>query len=217
MISFRLKTIANMVTKDMIVADIGCDHAFLPVYLVENGICQKVYASDNKEGPLAQAKKTIREAGLQNQIIPVLSNGLDDLESDVNCLAIAGMGAELIIDILNAHLDNVRNMQEIIVQANTSVYKLRQFLSDNSFLIIDEKIVKEFGKYYEIIKFIPHSGKKLTDEDIWLGPLLKDSCNPIYKDYLLKRYQTMLYIAEKNNSIVETQEYKILKNKAKDL
>ena len=100
MISKRLETIASMVPSGKVVFDVGSDHALLPCYLVENGISTKVYAGDNKKGPLESALKNISVHGLNDKIIPVLSDGLNEAREDVEVVIIAGMGYHTAIDII---------------------------------------------------------------------------------------------------------------------
>ena len=89
--NLRLKKIAEMISKGMIVADIGTDHAFLPIMLVQNGISDRVYACDVAEGPLKGARENIAKSGLSDRISTILTDGLHDVPMDTDCVVIAGM------------------------------------------------------------------------------------------------------------------------------
>ena len=100
-LSNRLKACADLVRKGTRLADIGCDHGYVPVYLVENGIIKSAVASDINEKPLASCRALVSDYGMQDRISCILSDGLDGIEgNDIDCILIAGMGGELIASIL---------------------------------------------------------------------------------------------------------------------
>lgn len=210
MISKRLLQIANMIPKDMIVADIGTDHAFLPVYLMENGLAKKVYACDNKEGPLSGAIAHIEEANLTGSVIPILSDGLTDVPKDTEVIAISGMGSELILEILDAHLSKFEHIQRIIVQGNTSVQKLRQYISGHNYRIVDECVVEEY-KYYQIISFdLTPAERPLEAEEVWLGPVNIRKRSETFEKYLHERYN-YLYKLNLEHPLKDQREFFALK------
>lgn len=196
MFSKRLIEIASLIPIKSKVIDIGCDHGLLDIYLSLNRKCICT-ASDINEKCLAQAKENIKKFGLKDEIKLHLSDGLKNIEYDKDdYIVIAGMGTNTILDILNdTYADN------IIIQSNTDLIELREELSDN-FYIEEEKIIKERGIYYVIMK-LKRGRKRYNDSDYILGPIIKtinDGIYKEYKDYILNKYQT-IYDSVKNNSL----------------
>lgn len=179
MLSKRLKVVLDYIDSNDIVADIGCDHGYLGIACIEKGI-KFVQLIDNKEGPLSSAKANLRNYD-QNAYELTLSDGLDKVNSNVNTVVICGMGGELIVEILSKHLDIVKKMNKVIVQANTKIPTLRKYLSDNSLNIVNESIVEDMDKIYEIIVFkYDENGCKLNDLDILFGPCLRKEKNETF-------------------------------------
>lgn len=173
-ISKRLTCLAELVDKKSIIADIGCDHGFLPIYLVEHNICPKAYACDLREGPLSRAKHAIHEAKLDGTISTILTDGLYELPNDVDTVIIAGMGYETIQKILEDNLERVCTFKHLILQSNTDVPLLRKWLSNHCFHIIFDVVIKD-GHFYHIIKCKPQSGRKLSEDEIYFGVYQKSS------------------------------------------
>ena len=179
MLSKRLKVVLDYIENDDIVADIGCDHGYLGIACIEKGI-RFVQLIDNKEGPLSSAKANLTNYDSDKYEL-TLSDGLDLINHSVNTVVICGMGGELIVDIINNHLDIVKNMKKVIVQANTKINYLRKYLSEHSLKIVDESIVEDMDKIYEIIVFTyEECSEKLDDFDILFGPCLRKEKNTIF-------------------------------------
>jgi len=151
--NLRLKAIADMVKdKPIRMADIGCDHAWLSIYMVENKIASYAYACEVNQGPLDNANENITKYHLNDQIETVLSNGLDKLNpNDFDSVFIAGMGGTLMSEILENDLDKLVN-KRLYLQPNVNAYGLRKFLLNHHFVIEDESLVKDNGIIYEIIQ-----------------------------------------------------------------
>ena len=181
MLSKRLLEIAKLVDKNKVVYDIGSDHGLLPCFLVTNHISDKVYAVDNKVGPLNHAKETIDKYNLNGKVIPLLSDGLDDVKDDGQIVVIAGMGYYTVMDIFRGK--DLSKYEKIIVQVNKDVDKLRQFISDNNYTILDEVIVKE-DKYYQIVVFNANHHESYSDMEIAYGPILLKKKDVILLEYL---------------------------------
>ncbi len=181
MLSKRLLEIAKLVDENKVVYDIGSDHALLPCFLVTNKISQKVYAVDNKIGPLNHAKETIEKYGLEGKVIPLLSDGLNDVKDDGQIIVIAGMGYYTVMDIFKGK--DLSKHQKIIVQVNKDVDKLRQFISDNNYTILDEVILKE-DKFYQIIVFNTNYHDSYSEKEIAYGPILLKKKDAILLEYL---------------------------------
>ena len=205
MLSKRLNAIKNLVDKDKVIYDVGTDHALLPCFLVKENIAKKVYAVDNKEGPLLKAKENINKFGLDGKVIPILSNGIDDIKNDVNIITICGMGYFTLIDILKDK--DLSKYEKIIVQINKDTNLFRQYLSDNEYTIIDEEIVFD-DFYYEIIVFNAKKDKKLNHLEIEYGPKNLEKRSEIFIDYLNDRKNKLIIV----NESAHKQEYtKIIK------
>ena len=148
----RLMACADFVRPGSVAADIGSDHAYLPIYLVKNGICPKAIASDINEGPINRAKINIAEAGLENKICTLLADGLDKAAGlSPDDVIIAGMGGELIRDIIDVSVYVKNNDIRLILQPMTMSDVLREYLYAGGYDILDEKVCVAAGKCYQII------------------------------------------------------------------
>ena len=192
-LSKRLTKIAEKVEHDAIVYDVGCDHALLSCFLIEKGIAKKVYAGDNKIGPLKMAKANIEALKLEDKVIPILADGLKEAPLDVDTVIIAGMGFNTLKTILDEV--DVTRFKRFVVQINHQVKELRKYISDHRFKIIDEEVVED-GHYYEIIVFAPTKGKRLTPLEIDYGPILIKRKDEVFKDYLRQKRDKLLTIKE---------------------
>jgi len=151
-LSPRLKTIAQSIKNCNIVADIGSDHAYLPIYLIKTGKANKAIATDINEGPAEISKKRIKKYGLDGLIQVRVGNGLSVInEDEADIIVIAGMGGILIKDILEAGITIAKNANQIILQPMRDSRILIKWLIDNSFEIIGGEVIKEDNKFYEII------------------------------------------------------------------
>lgn len=161
----RLQEIANLVDANAIIADIGTDHGYLPIYLVQQNIINKAYACDISYLCLKKAKENITKENLQDKITPVLNDGIKNLSPEIDTIIISGMGGHLISEI-------IKNCKypTLILQANSHVEVVRQAIMENNYKIIDEKIVFHNKKYYEIIKAIKKEAK-YTPLQLKYGPI----------------------------------------------
>lgn len=185
----RLMAIANLVRKNKVFADIGTDHAYLPVYLVENGIIKKAIAADLRVGPLENAKDAVVSYGFTDQIELRLSDGLDNFkENEVEEIAVAGMGGLLISQFIErTHWLKNENIH-LILQPMTHVEELRKTLFDNGF-IIDKEVVSEDGdKLYIILSvYYYNDATTYSNLDLIVGKL------PYNNDNLSKKYLAKVY------------------------
>lgn len=193
-LSGRLQTIVDMVTVGNRVADIGCDHGFVSIYLVQNGISPKVIAMDVRKGPLGMAREHIQQAGLQNQIETRLSDGMDKLmPGEADSLILAGMGGRLMMDIIHRGKEVALGIREFVLQPQSELPLFRQFLRKNNLTIVDEKVVYDGGKYYFPMKVVwGNTGNNLEqvgDED-YFGPILINKRPTVFLEYLEKELHT---------------------------
>lgn len=163
--SNRLITVANMLRGDeketLKVADVGCDHGYVSIYLVQNGIAASAIAMDVRKGPLSGAAANIHEYGLDDKITTRLSDGLKELKSgEANCLVIAGMGGKLMERLVEEGEIRRLGIKTAILQPQSDIDEFRQFIRDKGYIITDEKVIFEDGKYY-----FPMRIEILSDQD----------------------------------------------------
>lgn len=159
-LSKRLQAVANMVSEGSVVCDAGCDHGYVSIYLVQEGISPHVIAMDVNAGPLAQARAHIEEKGLSGYIETRLSDGVAALRiGEADALILAGMGGRLIMRILTDGKEKTDVMKELILQPQSEIEAVRVFLQENGYRILAEDMVYEDGKYYPMMKVLPKAGK----------------------------------------------------------
>ena len=181
MISKRLEFVASFVPQGAILLDVGSDHAYLPIELVERGQINSAIAGEVVEGPYQSAVKNVEAHGLKEKIQVRLANGLAAFEESdqVSVITIAGMGGRLIARILEEGLDKLANVKRLILQPNNREDDLRIWLQDNGFQIVAESILEETGKFYEIL--VVETGQmKLSASDVRFGPFLSKEVSPVF-------------------------------------
>ena len=158
-LSKRLRAVADLVSPGLIIADVGTDHAYVPIQLVEEGRIPSAIAMDINEGPLLRAEKHIREHGLEHKIETRRSSGLKKLKvQEAQSMIAAGMGGALIIQILSDCPEIVISLKECILQPQSEIGKVRKFLIAHACAIVEENMVYEDGKFYPMMRVVP--GKK---------------------------------------------------------
>lgn len=192
-LSKRLQAVADLVTSGNRVADVGCDHAYMSIYLMKHKNSPYVLAMDVNEGPLKRADDNIVRYGCQDLIKTRISNGLDKLENgEVDTVVIAGMGGMLITEILSQDIDITKSMKELVLQPQSDITIVRNLLSDINFSIIEEDMVIEDGKYYVMMRAVPsnivnESSYELSRKEyVHYGRILLESKHPVLKSFLHK-------------------------------
>ena len=177
----RLYAIASMVPQGAFFADVGTDHAYLPIYLAENNLIFHAVAADINRGPLLRAKVNIKKYNLEEKIDTCLSDGFEELDGNsFDTASIAGMGGILIARIL----EKAPRGKLYILQPMRDAHFLRAYLSSNGFELVDEKLAEEGNKIYTVIAV--RDGKEvLSEKELYLGKLLK-------KDPLFEKFRTRL-------------------------
>ena len=181
MISKRLELVASFVPQGAILLDVGSDHAYLPIELIERGQIESAIAGEVVEGPYQSAVKNVEAHGLKEKIQVRLANGLAAFEEtdQVSVITIAGMGGRLIARILEEGLDKLANVERLILQPNNREDDLRIWLQDHGFEIVAENILEEAGKFYEIL--VVEAGQmKLSSSDVRFGPFLSKEVSPVF-------------------------------------
>nr|WP_314459878.1 tRNA (adenine(22)-N(1))-methyltransferase TrmK [uncultured Clostridium sp.] len=189
-LSKRLGVIASFVPKGSHVADVGTDHGYIPIHLVQKGIAKSAIAMDVRKGPLLRAQTHIKEAGLEDLVEVRLSDGLLKLEKNqADCVVIAGMGGELIIHILEEGQHLWDSISYWVLSPHSELYKVRKFLIEHEFSIGRETMIKEDGKYYSVMG-VTRESTDLSDQNPELeyryGRDLLKSGDPVLKEYLKK-------------------------------
>lgn len=166
-LSLRLKKIAAMVDRCESIVDVGTDHAYVPIYLIKNEICSKAIASDINKGPVEKAKKNVKKEGLDDRIECRLGGGLTTIKAEeVNAAVIAGMGGNLIRDILEDSLGIFKSLDYVVLQPVQNVDVLRKYIFEKGYELIDEELCKDEEKYYEIMK-VRFDNKPRKVEDVF--------------------------------------------------
>ena len=181
MISKRLELVASFVSQGAVLLDVGSDHAYLPIDLVERGQIEAAIAGEVVDGPYQSAVKNVEAHGLKEKIQVRLANGLAAFEEadQVSVITIAGMGGRLIATILEEGLDKLANVERLILQPNNREDDLRIWLQDHGFQIVAESILEEAGKFYEIL--VVEAGQmKLSASDVRFGPFLSKEVSPVF-------------------------------------
>lgn len=209
-LSERLKALTDMVTRGNRVVDVGCDHGFVSIYLVEQHISPGVLAMDVRKGPLSGAEEHIAERGLQGQIQTRLSDGLQAFsKGEAQTMICAGMGGKLMMKILTDSREKARSLDELILQPQSELPLFRSFLDREGYRVLDENILQEEGKYYFLFK-VKYNSEGIDESDCSkrdenhnpaenldvsyqnselnrrFGRLLLQQKHPVLKEYLLQ-------------------------------
>lgn len=204
-LSKRLNAVASLVTEGYRLADIGTDHAYIPIFLISTGKISNAIAMDVNHGPLLRAEENIRTHGLQERIITRISDGFAAMKRDeADSAIIAGMGGPLMIRILSKGADIVYSLKECILQPQSEIEKVRAFLLEEGFFFLREDMVEEDGKYYPMMKVRPprrepevrsnseyeepeweeYSMYRWDETELQYGKLLLEDKNPVLREYL---------------------------------
>ena len=190
----RMLAIANLVDNSKVLADVGCDHAYISINLLENGKAERIIASDLREGPLNIAKDNIKLEGFEERIETRLCAGLCGYEAgEVDTILISGMGGMLVKEILSESIDVVKQADTLILEPQSDLRVVRAYLKDIGFEIIDEDMLNEGGKYYQIMKAVKSKERMEVCDDIGamaeneFGPILIKKKHPVLLEFLKKR------------------------------
>ncbi|MCW3489367.1 tRNA (adenine(22)-N(1))-methyltransferase [Dethiobacter alkaliphilus] len=183
----RLQAIAELIEPGSVVADIGTDHGYLPVYLLLEQISQRIVAADVNPHPLQQARETVAAFNCLHKIELRLGDGLGALreEDNVDTVVIAGLGGRTIASILVDGRDKLKTVRHLILQPMNEAGFLRLFLAENGFALVHESLVMEGRRLYEIILAKPGMEQEKDPFRLSLGPRLLEKKPPLF-DVLLK-------------------------------
>lgn len=216
----RMQAVADLVTPGLPVADIGCDHGYLSIYLVQQGIAPSIIAMDVNKGPLEAAKSHVQACQLEDKIKLRLSDGLKNLEdNEAKSVVVAGMGGRLVLKIVSegeAFWKDTTNpvLKEFILQPQSEQEYFRKTMNSYGFECIAEDMVFEDGKYYPMGKYVyKETVAPLSEVEARYGKHLLDNQHPVLKQYLefektnLEKIQSSLkFIKDSNKRVERSQE-----------
>lgn len=214
-LSKRLTEVASLVPTGSRLADIGSDHAYLPVHLLVQGKICAAIAGEINDGPLQSTKNQVEKLGLDSVVDVRKGDGLEVIENgEVDVISIAGMGGALICHILDEGLDKLYKVQRLILQPNVASHFVRQWLIDHEWELKHESIVEEDGKYYEVLMAEPGMAQRAyegLDEQgkeraVLMGPLLLQEKTAAF----IEKWQGEI---EKRNKIVSSLQHTIGEDK----
>lgn len=211
-LSKRLEAVARLVTKGRAVCDVGTDHGYLPIWLVQTGVCSRALAMDIHEGPLSRAREHIAACGLAEHIAIRRSDGLQSMrERECDSVVIAGMGGNLIMRILTDGMEKARSVKELILQPQSDIEAVRRFTARLGFAIEEQDMVREDGKYYIMFRCVhsdkgrPKTEKNGTDERT------RTACDRYGQQLLLTRHPVLFEYLEKELGVLEKIEQSLSK------
>ena len=187
----RLACVASLVSAGARVADIGSDHAYLPAALVLDGKIDFAIAGEVVKGPYENAVHEIKDHQLEGQVIPRLADGLAAIEpaDKVDTITIAGMGGSLIASILEKDKNKLTGIKRLVLQPNVGESQLREWLMNNHYQIMNEKIIEEDNHIYEIIVAEPSVVPfRYSKYELDFGPFLLENKGPVFR----KKWQEYL-------------------------
>jgi len=184
-LSKRLQAVADMVDQDSYLADVGSDHAKLPIYLLQKGTVKWVQAIENKTEPFLRTKRNIEAAGLSSHVNCSLSDGLTELNREVDAVSICGIGGLLTCQILEKSPSQLSHVKTVILDPHRDLAAVRQRVSLLGYHLIDEKMVYEQRIYYSVMKWA--QGPLTTPygpDELAFGPILMKKRDEIFLRYL---------------------------------
>lgn len=196
-LSIRLQAVANLVSEGMVIADIGTDHGYIPIYLIKNGKSPKAYAMDVNKGPLLRAQAHIEEHGLTTLIETRQSDGAKNLKcGECDAIVIAGMGGGLTIRIMEEGKEIFKSLKEFVLQPQSELSKVREYLVRQGYCIIQEDMVLDAGKFYPMMKVVNKKSLPYNEVELCYGKLLLETKHPVLKAFLEKEACTKHNILE---------------------
>ena len=195
-LSKRLLSIANLVDDNSKVVDIGCDHGLVSIYLAMNKQNISIIASDINQNALDNAIKNINKYHLEDKIKVCLSNGLDNINDEIDTIIISGMGGHTIVDILTNNQEKLHTVNNIIIQSNNDIEYVRRKIVKLGYCISKEELILDKNIYYTVILFTKGK-KKYTNKEYYFGPILLKENSKIFIEKKNKEYTKLVNI--KNN------------------
>jgi tRNA (adenine22-N1)-methyltransferase len=212
----RLKLVADMVPACRIVSDVGTDHAYVPIFLIEHKICKKAIATDVRTGPIDKARRNILQYRMESYIDTRIGDGLEPLEDDeIDIIIVAGMGGLLIRNIILKSLKKAQKAKRLILQPMNAANVLREWLYKNGFNISDEGLAQEEGKIYNVLA-VEWAGlcKRFDEVYYHIGKRLVEKHDPLLKEHLERKLR-QFDKAINGLSMAEKKDVETISNKMK--
>ncbi|OAA92469.1 tRNA (adenine(22)-N(1))-methyltransferase [Clostridium coskatii] len=220
-ISLRLKIVSSMVDNCECVADIGTDHGYVPIYLVESKVCKRAIASDINKGPVEKARFNIKLHGLENKIDVRLGSGLATIKpGEAQYVIIAGMGGNLIRDIIIDGMEVFKKADALILQPMRNSEVLREYIYKSGFKIIDEELCIDENRFYEIIKIRYDNERQEVDNIFYeVGKALIDKKHKLLLKFVRSKIESYnkIILNIKDNTELARSRREDLCNKIKKL
>lgn len=204
-INNRLKLVGDYVDKGSIPLDIGCDHAKLSIYLLKERNFPFVYASDNKIGPLNQARENVNYYNLADKIELIKADGLNSLNDKIDTITVTGMGGLTINKMFLENKNKLTNIKTIILSPNNFIKEVRETINKLGYYLKDEELVEESNKLYHILVF-SKGNKTYSDKELYLGPILMTKNKEIIKKYYRNELSNINNILLNNKISIEKKE-----------
>lgn len=220
-INARLKKIGDLVEANSFCLDIGCDHALLDIYLVNQKKNIKAIASDIAEGPVEQARQNIKREHLEKEIEVRLGDGLSTYSEEINTAIISGMGGRTIIGICKNNYKTFKKIDTYILSPNNYQEDVKRFMCKNGYYVENEEFVKDKKFIYQILIF-KKGKRKYTKKDYFFGPVFLIKKGPLFREYYereMKSREILLQLLPKNFRLKRFQiknEIKMIKNEIED-
>ncbi|MBC2579226.1 class I SAM-dependent methyltransferase [Clostridium sp. DJ247] len=216
-LSLRLKNIVAMVDSCDCIADIGTDHGYIPIYLVKNHICRRAIASDINKGPVKKAKFNVELENVQDKVQCRLGPGLTTImPGEVQGIVIAGMGGNLISNILEESEDVFRKAEFAILQPVQNPEVLREYVYKKGYKIVDEELCIDEGRFYEIIKITYGLNSENVNEVFYeIGKILVEKKHPLLEEYIkskLNKYGKILNNINEDTEIANKRKLELKRN-----
>lgn len=210
-LSNRLETVAKYIPAGSAFADIGSDHAYLPCYMLKKKKASFAIAGEVVEGPFQSARRQVQQEGLADVISVRKGNGLEVVhKGEVDCITIAGMGGALIAAILDDGKEKLDSVKRLVLQPNISAYSIRLWLVENGWKLVNEEIIEEDDKIYEVLVAEKGNGKdpysSQIDAELLLGPFLSKEKNQAFRKKWTLERENWQRIIERMQTATETKE-----------
>ncbi|MBH3403033.1 tRNA (adenine(22)-N(1))-methyltransferase TrmK [Pseudomonas fluorescens] len=214
-LSQRLERVAAHIPAGACLADIGSDHAYLPVALIHRGAIAAAVAGEVAATPFQAANRTVADNGLTQHITVRLADGLAAIQAgdDITAISLCGMGGETIRDILDSGKAHLNGRERLILQPNGGEHPLRQWLMDNGYRILHEELLLENRFYYEIIVAERAEAVTYTAEQLYFGPLQMQARSPAF----VAKWQRMLRQKRKTLASLEQARQAVPEQKVQEI
>ncbi|PLR59879.1 tRNA (adenine-N(1))-methyltransferase [Pseudomonas sp. QC2] len=214
-LSLRLERVAANVPHGARLADIGSDHAYLPVALMRRGVIAAAVAGEVATTPFHAAQRTVRDNGLEQHITVRLADGLAAIEASdgITAISVCGMGGETIRDILESGKAHLSGQERLVLQPNGGEQPLRQWLMDNGYSIRSEELLRENRFYYEIIVAERAGPVVYSAEQLYFGPLQMQARSPAF----IAKWQRMLHQKQKTLASLEHARQAVPEDKVQEI